>query len=164
VRPQDRSTYVVTDPIEIVRALVALKDVRVLQLARYGSQVELMIEQVVDQVHCPTCDGPAQVKERPIATYTDLPVYGVPMRLAWKKHRMRCVDKECPMKSWVLQDHRIAAKKCLLTTRAAKWATRQVGYGRTVSEVAGELDCDWHTVNDAVTTYGPPCSTPIASA
>ena len=25
---------------------------------------------------------------------------------------------------------------------------------RTVSEVANELACDWHTVNDAVTTYG----------
>jgi len=41
-----------------------------------------------------------------------------------------------------------------LTTRAAKWATVQVGTGRTVKEVADELDCDWHTVNDAVTTYG----------
>ena len=36
----------------------------------------------------------------------------------------------------------------------AKWATVQVGTGRTVSEVAAELSCDWHTVNDAVTTYG----------
>ena len=26
--------------------------------------------------------------------------------------------------------------------------------GRTVKEVAAELACDWHTVNDAVTTYG----------
>ena len=43
----------------------------------------------------------------------------------------------------------------MLTTRAAKWATEQVGTGRTVSEVAKELDCDWHTVNDASsTTYG----------
>jgi len=41
-----------------------------------------------------------------------------------------------------------------LTTRAAKWATVQVGTGRTVKEVAEELACDWHTVNDAVTTYG----------
>ena len=41
-----------------------------------------------------------------------------------------------------------------MTTRAAKWATRQVGGGRTVYEVAAELGCDWHTVNDAVTTYG----------
>ncbi len=56
--------------------------------------------------------------------------------------------------TWMIEDHRIAAKSCLLTTRAAKWATRQVGGGRTVSEVAAELACDWHTVNDAVTTYG----------
>lgn len=54
----------------------------------------------------------------------------------------------------MLEDHRLAAKNCLLTTRAAKWATVQVGQGRTVSEVAAELACDWHTVDDAVTTYG----------
>ncbi len=89
-----------------------------------------------------------------MVAYIDLPVYGHPMRLLWKKHRMRCVNEGCPTKSWVIGDHRIAAKNCLLTTRAAKWATLQVGTGRTVKEVAGELSCDWHTVNDAVTTYG----------
>jgi transposase len=50
----------------------------------------------------------------------------------------------------VLGDHRIAAKGCLLTTRAAQWATVQVGGGRTVADLA----CDWHTVNDAVCTHG----------
>ena len=94
------------------------------------------------------------MKERPVVHYVDLPVYGTPMSLAWKKHRMRCVNERCAKKTWMLSDHRIAAKKCLLTTRAAKWATRQVGDGRTVKEVAAELACDWHTVNDAVTTYG----------
>ena len=94
------------------------------------------------------------MKERPVVHYVDLPVYGTPMTLAWKKHRMRCVNEHCAKKSWMLRDHRIAAKKCLLTTRAAKWATRQVGDGRTVKEVAAELACDWHTVNDAVCTYG----------
>ena len=76
------------------------------------------------------------------------------MRLGWKKHRMRCVNARCAKRFFVLRDHRIAAKNCLLTTRAAKGATEQVGTGRTVKEVAGELACDWHTVNDAVTTYG----------
>jgi transposase len=134
---------------------VGLKDVRVLHYQRSGPDVELMIEQeVLDEVRCPRCSRAAQVKERPVVHYVDLPVYGTPMSLAWKKHRMRCVNPRCPMKSWVLTDHRIAAKNCLLTTRAAKWATVQVGGGRTVSEVAAELDCDWHTVNDAVTTYG----------
>ena len=151
---QSRSTYVITDPSEILRALVGLKDVRVLHLARHGPEVELLIEQVVDRVRCPSCGGAVRVKERPVVRYVDLPVFGAPMRLAWKKHRMRCVDPTCPKKSWVLSDHRIGAKDCLLTTRAAKWATVQVGVGRTVTEVARELACDWHTVNDAVTTYG----------
>jgi transposase len=149
-----RSTFVTVHPSEILEALVGLKDVRVLHYARNGPDVELMIEQVLGEVRCPRCHQPAQVKERPVVHYVDLPVYGTPMSLAWKKHRMRCVDPRCPTKSWVLDDHRIAAKGCLLTTRAAKWATVQVGGGRTVSEVAAELDCDWHTVNDAVITYG----------
>jgi len=149
-----KSTFVATDPIEIVGALVGLKDVRVLAYVRRGPDVELMIEQVVEQVRCPVCGEQARVKERPVVHYVDLPVYGTPMSLAWKKHRLRCVNPSCAKKSWVLEDHRIAAKQCLLTTRAAKWATRQVGGGRTVSEVADELACDWHTVNDAVCTYG----------
>ena len=149
-----RSTFVVTDPSEIVRALVGLKDVRVLAYERWGPRVELLIEQVVGEVPCPVCGRQARVKERPVVHYVDLPVYGTPMSLAWKKHRMRCVNRGCAKKSFVLEDHRIAAKQCLLTTRAAKWATRQVGGGRTVQEVADELACDWHTINDAVLTYG----------
>ena len=96
----------------------------------------------------------ATLGERPVVHYVDLPVYGTPMSLARKLHRMRCVNRACPKRTWVLGDHRIAAKNCLLTTRAAKWATVQVGGGRTVSEMAAELSCDWHTVNDAVSTYG----------
>ncbi|MHB8329454.1 MAG: ISL3 family transposase [Acidimicrobiales bacterium] len=151
---QPRSTFVLVHPTEILHALVGLKDVRVLHYRRSGPDVELMIEQVIADVRCPICGSRAQIKERPIVRYVDLPAYGNPMRLAWRKHRMRCRDDSCPRRSWVLADHRIAAKNCLLTTRAAKWATVQVGGGRTVSEVAAELACDWHTVNDAVTTYG----------
>jgi transposase len=154
VSQKARSTFVLFHPTEILLALVGLKDVRVLQYERLGPHVQVMIEQVPGAVTCPTCLRRAQVKERPVVHYVDLPVYGTPMSLAWKKHRMRCSDPACSKKSWVLEDHRIAAKHCLLTTRAAKWATVQVGGGRTVSEVAAELACDWHTVNDAVTTYG----------
>jgi transposase len=154
VSQQTRSTFVLTQPTEILVAVVGLKDVVVLAYRRAGPEVELLVEQVVDDVRCPLCGAPAQVKERPVVRYTDLPVYGVAMRLGWKKHRMRCGNADCQQKTWVLQDHRIAAKNCLLTTRAAKWATVQVGTGRTVAEVAAELGCDWHTVNDTVTAYG----------
>jgi transposase len=154
VSQQSRSTFVVTDPTEILQALVGLKDVCVLAYERAGPHVSLVIEQALDEVPCRACGAFAKVKERPCVTYIDLPVFGSPMRLTWKKHRMRCPNPICAVKTWVQRDHRIAAKSCLLTTRAAKWATVQVGTGRSVIEVARELSCDWHTVNDAVTTYG----------
>ena len=37
------------------------------------------------------------------------------------------MNPTCAKQSWVLEDHRIAANDCLLTTRAAMWATVQVG-------------------------------------
>lgn len=143
-----------TDPIEICHALLRLKDVRILQLSRFESTLEVMVEQVVTLTCCPDCGQAAQIKERPVVTYTDLPAFGTPCRLAWRKHRMRCVNPSCDRKSWTLEDHRIAAVNCLLTTRCAKWATKQVGGGRTVAEVARELGCHWDTVNDAVVLYG----------
>ncbi len=76
------------------------------------------------------------------------------MRLLWKKHRMGCPNRECGVKSFTLTDHRISAKGARLTTRAAKWATRQVGTGRSVKEVAKELKCDWGVINKAVMLYG----------
>jgi transposase len=148
------SAFVCSDPSEIVHALVGLKDVRVLAYRRVGPDVSLLIEQTGRVPDCPDCHQRSQVKDRPVVTYIDLPVYGHPMRLDWKKHRLRCVNLRCPRRSWTRTDHRIAATKCLLTTRCAKWATVQVGGGRTVSEVANELACDWHTVSDAVTVYG----------
>jgi transposase len=154
VTNKSASAFVCTDPTEIVEALVGLKDVRVLAYRRVGPNVSLLIEQTGLVGSCPDCGGPARVKERPVVTYVDLPVYGHPMRLAWRKHRMRCVNPGCSRQTWTCEDHRIAAKSCLLTTRCAKWATVQVGGGRTVSEVAAELACDWHTVSDAVTVYG----------
>jgi hypothetical protein len=85
VSQQSRSTFVLVHPSEIFAALVGLKDVRVVHYERRGPDVELMIEQVTRGVRCPGCEGPAQFKERPVVHYVDLPVYGTPMSLAWKK-------------------------------------------------------------------------------
>lgn len=148
------NTFVLSNPNDILGALVGLKDVRILRLERTGPHVELVVEREIGVVACPTCGERARVKDRPRVSYVDLPVYARPMTLTWKKHRLRCVNEACAATTWMFEDHRIAAKGCLLTTRAAKWVTNQVGQGRTVLEVAKELNCDRHTVNDAVTTYG----------
>ena len=47
--------------------------------------------------------------------------------------------------TWTEQVDAIAPRAQVLTTRAGRWATLQVGRnGRAVSEVARELGCDWH--------------------
>jgi len=95
------------------------------------------------------------VKERPEVELVDLPVFGCQARLVWRKHRLVCVQASCAVVSWAVEDLAIAAPRLALTDRAGRWVTEQVGrWGRTVNEVAVELGCDWHTVNDAVIAYG----------
>lgn len=85
----------------------------------------------------------------------DLPCFGRPARLAVREHRLCCREPLCPVGSWTYVDERIAAPRMLMTTRAARSATVQVGrHGRAVSDLAAELGCDWHTVNDVVVAYG----------
>lgn len=82
----------------------------------------------------------------------DLPVFGRPARLAWRKQRWRCTScRRC----WCDEDAEIGSARCALTTRAARWSTMQVGRnGRAVSDVPGDLGCGWHTVMDAVVIIG----------
>jgi len=104
---------------------------------------------------CPQCGRPATVKDRDRVELVDLAAFGRRTRLVWHKHRWLCRNEACPMGSWTGDDRRIAAPRLALTDRAGRWVTEQVGRcGRTVNEVAVELGCDWHTVNDAVIAYG----------
>jgi transposase len=138
--------------------LVAMPDVTVLAVDDQPSEpIRVHVEQRVDRPRCAGCGQPAWVKDRPIVELVDLGCFGRPARLMWHKHRWCCPAPACPVGSWTSQDPRIAAARLAMTDRAARWATLQVGrHGRTVNEVARELGCDWHTVNDAVIAYGTP--------
>jgi transposase len=136
--------------------LVGLPDVTVLGVDdQPGQPIRVHVEQRVDRPRCGECGVAAWVKERPVVELVDLPCFGRPARLVWHKHRWCCPASTCPVASWTGQDWRIAAARLAMTDRAGRWVTVQVGrHGRTVNEVAGELGCDWHTVNDAVIAYG----------
>ena len=86
---------------------------------------------------------------------TDLPCFGRWTRLVWSKRRWRCPNARCVTVTFVEVDDRIAVERAALTDRAGRWATFQVGHhGRSVTEVAADLGCDWHTVMDAVNHHG----------
>jgi transposase len=96
------------------------------------------------------------VKDRDVVELVDLPLYGHATRLVWHKRRLRCPEPACSMGSWTEQERRVASTNLQMTDRCGRWMTRQVGKGgRPVSDVAEDLgSCDWHTVNDAVLSYG----------
>ena len=85
----------------------------------------------------------------------DLPAFGRPVRVVWHKWRWRCPATSCPVGSFTEVDEQIAPARAALTARAGRWATIAVGRdARPVTDVAGELGCDWHTANRAVLSWG----------
>ena len=146
-----------TDPKKVLELLVGLPEVSVLGASFMGPVVELHVEKVTEPVGCPTCGVVAEFKGWREVVLIDLPAFGKPTRLHWHKRRWRCADSDCAMGSWTEQDPRMAAPRMATTDRAGRWMTAQVGKcARSVAEVAKELGCDWHTVNDAVVRFGEP--------
>lgn len=87
----------------------------------------------------------------------DLPAFGRPARLVWSKRRWSCPARSCPVGSFTESAPWIAAPRLVMTDRAGRWVTAQVGrYGRPVADLVRELGCDWHIINDTVLAYGTP--------
>ena len=136
--------------------LVGLPDVTVLGVDD-DVPLRVHVETSSDRPCCVGCKTPAWVKDRPVVELVDLPCFGRPTRLVWHKHRWCCPNGDCGVGSWTEDVPQITAARLVMTDRAGRWVTEQVGRcGRTVNEIAVELDCDWHTINDTVIAYGTP--------
>ena len=144
-----------TDPRKMLERLVGLPKVTVLGLFADDERVELHIESVTERPGCASCRVFAQPNGWRVVVLVDLQFGGRPAALHRHKRRWRCAEEICPKGSWTEQDDRIAHSRMKLTRRAALRATEDVGRkGRAVNEVAEELGCDWHAVNDVVLPYG----------
>ncbi len=144
------------NPTRMCELLVGLGEVSVLGVEDVaGLPLVVHIESRADQGWCPGCGVRAQVKDRAAVSLVDLACFGRRSRLVWHKHRWRCGEAGCEVGSWTVRDPKIAAPRAGMTDRAGRWATIQVGRsGRPVSEVAGDLGCDWSTVMAAVKSFG----------
>jgi transposase len=145
-----------TDPTRMCELLVGLPEVVVLGIVDVpGESISIFVECCGERPVCTECGSDPVVKDRPEVHLVDLPIFGRSSRLVWKKYRWSCPNPTCDVGSWTESDDRIASSRVAMTSRGGRWATEQVGrLGRTVNEIATELGCDWHTVNDAVISYG----------
>jgi transposase len=137
------------------RALVGLADVDIVGVIGWTAPLQVHIASTTPRPSCSSCDTPARIKQTMRRRLVDLPCFGRPVVTVWRQIRWHCPSMTCPTGSWMQADERIVIGNRGITDRAARWACEQVGrHGRSVAEVADDLECDWHTVNRAVIAYG----------
>ena len=144
------------DPTRVCELLVGLDDVTVLgAVDDEAGPVRVHVETRDLRPTCPGCGGAVWLKDRRRVELVDLPAFGRPARLVWHKRRWSCPASSCSTGSFTEVAPAIAATRMVMTDRAGRWVTEQVGRcGRPVTDLARELGCDWHTINDTVIAYG----------
>ena len=135
-------------PARMCEKLVGLGEVDLVGISDPGEDapLEVVIGSRKPAPLCVACGGSVWSKGYRSVVLVDLPAFGRPVRLRWRKRRWTCPNPDCALRSFIEQDPTIGPQRALLTSRAARWVTIQVGgRGRTIQEVAAELGCDWHT-------------------
>ena len=145
-----------SDPTRINELLVGLgADVEVVSVGdEPGRPLRVLVRLRSPRPVCGSCGGQVWSNGARSVELADLGAFGRPVRLVLAKRRWRCPNGDCAVGTFTEQAAEIAPARARLTSRAARWATRQVGRGRTVKEIAAELGCNWHTVMGEVRRWG----------
>jgi transposase len=134
--------------------MLGLSGMRVLDVGEVDGELEILVETIAAVGWCRECGVKARSKGRRDTVVRDVAAFDRLVRLRWRKRRWRCLEPECPAKTWTEQYEGIAAR-AVLTDRAHKTACRRVGKdGASVAQVAREYGVGWHTVMRAVETHG----------
>ena len=114
------------DAIGHAEAMLGLDGFLVLDVDRKPAEMTITVETTADVVGCPTCGVHAEAQDRLRVDIRDLPCFGATVRLVWLKRRWRCVETDCPARTWTEGSSHVAPR-AVLTLRAGAEATRQVG-------------------------------------
>jgi hypothetical protein len=135
---------------------LGLPGFRVLEVVETAAELVVRIETTASLMGCAGCGTRAEVHDRVEVAIRDLPCFGRPARLVWRKLRWRCREPLCERKTWTETSQHLDGQ-VVLTRRAGAEACRQVGeLARPVSTVADEFGVCWWTIMNAVIEHGTP--------
>ena len=103
--------------------LVGLPDVNVIGVGDWPNWLRVVIETPGERPGC-ACGGVVHRHGIRQVELVDLPAFGRPTRLVWRRQRWRCAA--CG-RCWCDDDPEIALARRALTTRADRWSTLHVG-------------------------------------
>lgn len=107
----------------------------------------LEVESCDPAAGCPGCGVIATGHGRVVVEVIDAPWAGRPVRIRWRKHRWICREELCEVATFVEQNPEVCAPRSLLTTRAIRWAIRQLRCeGATIQGLARQLGTTWNTL------------------
>ena len=140
-----------TDGRRMCELLVGLGEVDLVGVEELvGDRLGVTIRSRGPRPVCGQCGVRVWSKGDQSVRLVDLPAFGRPVQLRWRKRRWMCPNQDCGVKSFAEQDRSVAPERAL--SDVSRWAVGRLW--RTVSEVAAELGCDWHTVNKEVMRWG----------
>lgn len=136
--------------------LLGLKGFHIVAGEQTPDELILTVETTAESPpRCPNCGSQARALGRYPVHYRDLPSFGMPVRLIWKRRRWQCPNPDCGTKTWSEESEEMASGTTL-TKRAAMEITRRVGQVDSVKEVAEEFGVSWEVAMNAVTEFGEP--------
>jgi transposase len=127
--------------------LVGLDGFHVIGVDERGGIVHVVVETPAEPIGCGSCGVIAHSHGRRDVRLIDVPCFGRPVRLIWRKRTWRCAEEKCPAKSSTEQRADLAGPRALLTTRACWWAINQLRREHAaVAGLARQLGTTWRTV------------------
>lgn len=127
--------------------LVGLVGFHVLEVEERHGRLRVVIESAAEVEGCRTCGVVVHSHGRRDVRLVDVPCFGRPVQLLWRKRTWRCAEPTCAARSFTEQHDDLAGARALLSTRACWWAINQLRReGASVQGLARQLGTTWRTV------------------
>jgi transposase len=97
-----------SDGIGLAEALLGLDGFRVLEVAESTDELVVAVETTATIAWCAACGTRAEAHDRMPIEVRDLPCFGRPARLVWRKRRWRCREDACDARTWTERSESIA--------------------------------------------------------
>lgn len=112
-----------------------------------GPFLRVVVESPQRVEACRWCGVVAHSHGRRPVRVVDVPCFGRPVELVWRKRTWRCAESACPGGVFTEQDEKLARPRALLSTRACWWAIGQLRREHaSVQGLARQLGTTWRTV------------------